>query len=152
MGINGAVLLPLYPVSKQWFKLLAERPSWGRTPWLTLVLNDSEQDLRRAGRALVDPSQHPTAFVACESELIAGGARAPVFQQCGCGFPNTPTIAPDAAPQSWPGSAGASPRTRGILQPVRTPTPTRVTGPMSERRCRSPQSNSTLHSAAADAG
>lgn len=166
VGINGPRLLPLYPVSKQWFKLLAERLDavavlyhvavliaevdseqqpvrvdhyrqgpydalltlsggrtvgilhpgpmlsaanlrfrlrtieqldWNRTPWLTLVLTDSEQDTRRAVRALADPNLHDAAFVACESELIAGGGRAPVFQPGGYGFPNTPTIAPDAS-------------------------------------------------------
>ncbi|MDE0101196.1 MAG: replication-relaxation family protein [Bryobacterales bacterium] len=166
VGIDGPRLLPLYPVSKQWFKLLAERLDavavlyrvavlvaevdperqpvrvdhyrqgpydalltlsggrtvgilrqgpmlsaanlrfrlrtierldWSRTPWLTLVLTDSEQDTRRAVRALADPNLHDAAFVACESELIAGGGRAPVFQPGGYGFPNTPTIAPDAS-------------------------------------------------------
>ncbi|MYD87115.1 MAG: hypothetical protein F4Y14_13605, partial [Acidobacteria bacterium] len=166
VGIERDGLLPLYPVSKQWFKLLAERLDsvavlyrvaalvagadperqpvridhyrqgpydalltlssgrtvgllrqgpmlsaanlrfrlrtierldWNRTPWLTLVLTDSEQDTRRAVRALADPNLHDAAFVACESELIAGGVRAPVFQPGGYGFPNTPTIAPDAS-------------------------------------------------------
>ena len=165
VGIDGVGLLPLYPVSKQWFKLLAERLdsvavcyrvaalvaevdperqpvrvdhyrqgpydalltlssgrtvgilrqgpmlsaanlrfrlrtterlAWSLTPWLTLVLTDTEQDARRAVRALADPSEHETTFVACESELIAGGARALAFQQGGYGFPNTPTIGPDA--------------------------------------------------------
>ncbi len=166
VGIEVDGLLPVYPVSKQWFKLLAERLDavaplyhiaalvaevdperqpvrvdhyrqgpydalltlsggrsiglmrqgpmlsaanlrfrlrsverldWNRTPWLTLVLTDSEQDSRRAVRALADPNLHETTFVACAAELIAGGPRAPVFQQCGYGFPNTPTIAPDAS-------------------------------------------------------
>ena len=61
----------------------------------TLVLTDSEQDARRAVRAVTDPSQHETTFVACESELLSGG-RAQVFHQCGYGFPNTPTIGPEA--------------------------------------------------------
>ena len=165
VGIDGEGLLPLYPVSKQWFKLLAERLdsvavcyrvgalvaevdpeqqpvrvdhyrqgpydalltlSSGRTvgllcqgsmlsaanlrfrlrtierldgrncPWLTLILTDSEQDTRRAVRALADPNLHETTFVACTADLIAG-LRAPVFQQCGYGFPNTPTVGPDAS-------------------------------------------------------
>ncbi len=166
VGIDGPRLLPLYPVSKQWFKLLAERLdsvamiynaaalvaevdperqpvrvdhyrqgpydalltlSSGRTigllrqgpmlsaanlrfrlrtierldgrlcPWLTVVLTDSEQDSRRAVRALADPNVHETTFVACAADLIAAGRRASVFQQCGYGFPNTPTIGPDAS-------------------------------------------------------
>ena len=74
-----------------------ERLDWSRTPWLTLVLTDSEQDSRRAVRALADPNQHETTFVACAAELIAGGPRRPVFQQCGYGFPNTAAIGPDAS-------------------------------------------------------
>ena len=166
VGIDSSGLLPLYPVSKQWFKLLAERLDsvavlyrvaalvaevdpegepvrvdhyrqgpydalltlsggrsvgllrqgpmlsaanlrfrlrtierlgWGQTPWLTFVLTDSEQDFRRAVRALADPNLHETTFVACAAELIAGGPRRPVFQQCGYGFPNTPAIGPDAS-------------------------------------------------------
>ena len=166
LGIDDARKLPLYPVSKQWFKLLAERLdavavlyhvaaliaevdpeqqparvdhyrqgpydllltlSGGRTvgllrqgpmlsaanlrfrlrtierldgrlcPWLTLVLTDSEQDSRRAVGALADPNLHETTFVACAADLIAAGPRRPVFQQCGYGFPNTPTLGPDAS-------------------------------------------------------
>ncbi len=166
VGLDSPGLLPLYPVSKQWFKLLAERLDsvavcyhvaalvaevdperqpvrvdhyrqgpydalltlsggrsvgllrqgamlsaanlrfrlrtierlgWGQTPWLTFVLTDSEQDSRRAVRALADPNQHETTFVACAAELIAGGPRRPVFQQCGYGFPNTAAIGPDAS-------------------------------------------------------
>jgi len=89
---------PMLSAANLRFRLrTTERLEWAQTPWLTLVLTDSEQDSRRAVRALADPNQHETAFVACESELIAGGARAPVFQQGGYGFPNTPTIAPDAS-------------------------------------------------------
>ncbi|MDE2987453.1 MAG: replication-relaxation family protein [Chloroflexota bacterium] len=166
VGVDGPRLLPLYPVSKQWFKLLGERLDsvavlyrvaalvaevdperqpvrvdhyrqgpydalltlsggrsvgllhqgpmlsaanlrfrlrtierldWAKTPWLTLVLTDSEQDTRRAVRALADPNQHETAFVACAGDLIAAGPRRPAFQQCGYGFPNTPSIGPDAS-------------------------------------------------------
>ena len=189
VGIDGSGLLPLYPVSKQWFKLLAERLdavavlyrvaalvaevdperqpvrvdhyrqgpydalltlSGGRSvgllrqgpmlsaanlrfrlrtiermdgrrcPCLTLVLTDSEQDSRRAVRALADPNLHDAAFVACESELIAGGGRAPVFQPGGYGFPNTPTIAPDASllqVMAWITRRVAAYSTRGPLQP-----------------------------------
>lgn len=166
VGTDGSGLLPLYPVSKQWFKLLAERLDsvallygvaalvseadpeqqtvridhyrqgpydalltlsggrsvgllrqgpmlsaanlrfrlrtierldWSRTPWLTLILTDSEQDSRRAVRALADPNLHETTFVAYAGDLLAAGPRRPVFQQCGYGYPNTPTIGPDAS-------------------------------------------------------
>ncbi len=166
VGLDETQQLPLYPVSKQWFKLLAERLDavamcyhvaalvadadqerqpvrvdhyrqgpydallslsdgrsvallrqgpmlsaanlrfrlrtierldWAKTPWLTLVLTDSEQDSRRAVRALADPNQHETVFVACARDLIAAGPRRPMFQQCGYGFPNTPSIGPDAS-------------------------------------------------------
>ena len=73
-----------------------ERLDWNRCPSLTLVLTDSEQDSRRAVRALADPGLHDTTLVACAAELIAGGPRSPVFQQGGYGYPNTPTIGPDA--------------------------------------------------------
>ena len=69
-------------------------------PWLTLVLTESDQDTRRAVRALPHPSHHETTFVACAADLIAGDAQTRVFQQAGYGFPNTPTIAPDARLQS----------------------------------------------------
>ena len=73
-----------------------ERMDFRHCPWLTLVLTDSEQDTRRAVRALAHPSLHETTLVACAAELIAGGVQTRVFQQGGYGFPNTPTIAPDA--------------------------------------------------------
>ena len=73
-----------------------ERMDFRHCPWLTLVLTDSEQDTRRAVRALAHPSDHETTFVACAAEVIAGDAQTRVFQQGGYGFPNTPTIAPDA--------------------------------------------------------
>ena len=73
-----------------------ERLDWTRSPLLTLVLTDSEQDARRAVRTLADPSLHETTLVARAADLIAGGARTPVFQQGGYGHPNTPTIGPEA--------------------------------------------------------
>ena len=73
-----------------------ERLDWTRSPLLTLVLTDSEQDSRRAVRALADPGLHDTTLVASAPDLIAAGPRTPVFQQGGYGYPNTPTIGPDA--------------------------------------------------------
>ena len=74
-----------------------ERLDWTRSPSLTLVLTDSEQDSRRTVRALADPGPHETTLVAHGADLIAGGTRTPVFQQGGYGYPNTPTIAPEAS-------------------------------------------------------
>ena len=74
-----------------------ERLDWTQSPSLTLVLTDSEQDSRRAVRALADPGLHNTTFVACAVDLIAAGLRTPVFQQGGYGYPNTPTIGPEAS-------------------------------------------------------
>ena len=73
-----------------------ERMDFRHCPWLTLVLTDSEQDTRRAVRALAHPSNHETTFVACAADLIAADAQTRVFQQGGYGFPNPPTIAPNA--------------------------------------------------------
>ena len=97
-----------------------ERMDARECPWLTLVLTDSEQDTRRAVRALAHPSHHETAFVACAPELIAGGAQALVFQQGGYGFPNPPTIAPDADLRSmlaWITRRVAAYSKRGPLEP-----------------------------------
>ncbi len=74
-----------------------ERLDWTRSPSLTLVLTDSEQDSRRAVRALADPGLHDTTLVACAADLIDAGPRTPVFQQGGYGYPNTPTIGPEAS-------------------------------------------------------
>ncbi len=74
-----------------------ERLDWTQSPSLTLVLTDSEQDSRRAVRALADPGLHDITLVACAAELIAAGPRAPVFQQGGYGYPNTPKIGPEAS-------------------------------------------------------
>ena len=97
-----------------------ERMDARECPWLTLVLTDSEQDTRRAVRALAHPSHHETTFVACAADLIAADAQAPVFQQGGYGFPNPPTIAPDADLRSmlaWITRRGAAYSKRGPLEP-----------------------------------
>lgn len=97
-----------------------ERMDARECPWLTLVLTDSEQDTRRAVRALAHPSHHETTLVACASELIAGGAQAPVFQQGGYGFPNPPTIGPDFDLRSmlaWITRRVAAYSKRGPLEP-----------------------------------
>ena len=74
-----------------------ERLDWTRSPSLTLVLTDSEQDSRRAVRALADPGLHDTTLVGSAADLIAAGLHTSVFQQGGYGYPNTPTIGPEAS-------------------------------------------------------
>lgn len=64
--------------------------------WRFLERDQDDRRLPRAVRALADPSQHETTFVGSGAELLAAAAHAPVFQQGGYGFPNTPTVAPDA--------------------------------------------------------
>ena len=54
-------------------------------PTATLVLTHSDQATRRAFRTLGEPREHRSTFVATEGELLAGDARAPVWQQCGAG-------------------------------------------------------------------
>ncbi|MCY4374560.1 MAG: replication-relaxation family protein, partial [Spirochaetaceae bacterium] len=101
-----------------------ERMDVRRCPWLTLVLTDSEQDTRRAVRALADPSQHETTFVACAADLIAGGSRALVFQQGGYGYPNTPTIGPEASLPvilAWISRRVAAYARRGSMEPTPDP-------------------------------
>jgi len=89
---------PMLSASNLRFRLRTiERLDWTQSPSLTLVLTDSEQDSRRAVRALADPGLHEITLVASAADLIAAGPRTPVFQQGGYGYPNTPTIGPDAS-------------------------------------------------------
>ena len=62
-----------------------ERLPVRQLPTATLVLTHSDQATRRAFRALGNPDEHCSAFVATEGELLAGDAQAPVWQQCGGG-------------------------------------------------------------------
>ena len=89
---------PMLSAANLRFRLrTSERMDVSRWPWFTLVLTDSEQDSRRTVRALADPGLHDTTLVACVADLIAAGPRTPVFQQGGYGYPNTPTIGPEAS-------------------------------------------------------
>ena len=112
---------PLLSASNLRFRLRTiERMDARACPWLTLVLTDSEQESRRAVRALAHPSNHETTLVACAPELIAGGAQAPVFQQGGYGFPNPPTIGPDfdlCSVVAWITRRVAAYSKRGPLEP-----------------------------------
>ena len=87
---------PMLSAANMRFRLRTiERMDFRHCPWLTLVLTDSEQDTRRAVRALADPSLHDATVVACAADLLAAGPRTPVFQPGGYGFPNPPTIGPE---------------------------------------------------------
>ena len=62
-----------------------ERMDYDDRPHLSLVLAASDQDARRALRALGHPTEHETMFVANAGEVLAGTADAKVWQQCGNG-------------------------------------------------------------------
>ena len=63
---------PLLSAANLRFRLRTiERMDVRQCPWLTLVLTDSEQDTRRAVRALGYPSHHETIFVAYAADLLA---------------------------------------------------------------------------------
>ena len=74
-----------------------ERMNAAQRASLTLILTDSEQDMRRVLRAIADPSAHTETLVAVTGDVIAvgvGGERQ-VWQQGGYGFASTPTLEPD---------------------------------------------------------
>ncbi|MDE2744746.1 MAG: hypothetical protein OXI41_02000 [Chloroflexota bacterium] len=74
-----------------------ERMDATERPLLTLILTDSEQDMRRVLRRIADPSAHTGTMVAVTGEVIAVGVGGEprVWQQGGYGFASTPTLAPD---------------------------------------------------------
>ena len=76
-----------------------ERMNALERPLLTLILTDSEQDMRRVLRAIADPAAHTETLVAVTGDVIAGqgeGRGEPrVWQQGGYGFASTPTLEPD---------------------------------------------------------
>ena len=76
-----------------------ERLGSSDRPFVTLVLTHADQATRRAVRSLGDPSEHRSTVVATQGELLAGGHRAVVWQQCGSGIGHDPPgrIAPDAS-------------------------------------------------------
>ncbi len=71
-----------------------ERLDYGQQPRLTLVLAASDQDARRALRALGHPTDHETMFVATTGDVLARRAGAKVWQQCGNGVDMATTLAP----------------------------------------------------------
>ncbi|MXV79889.1 MAG: hypothetical protein F4007_04430 [Chloroflexi bacterium] len=76
-----------------------ERMNALERPGLTLILTDSEQDMRRVLRAIADPSAHTETLVAVTGDVIADqgevGGESRVWQQGGYGFASTPTLEPD---------------------------------------------------------
>ena len=64
-------------------------------PHVSLVLAASDQDARRALRALGHPTEHETTFVATTGEVLAGRPRAKVWQQCGAGVDSATMLAPN---------------------------------------------------------
>ena len=77
---------PALPTANLRYRLRSkERLAYRDEPLITLVLTHSSQAMRRAVRSLGDPMEHRTTLVACERELLAGGADAYVWQLCGTG-------------------------------------------------------------------
>ena len=71
-----------------------ERMDYADRPHFSVVLAASDQDARRALRALGHPTDHETMFVANTGEVLAGKADAKVWQQCGNGVDMATTLAP----------------------------------------------------------
>ncbi|MXZ88373.1 MAG: hypothetical protein F4Z07_05920 [Dehalococcoidia bacterium] len=74
-----------------------ERQDVQELPHVTLVATDSDQDTRRAVRALREPSGFHHSAVATLGAVIGGGARARVWQPARYGRGNTPVIKPDSS-------------------------------------------------------
>ena len=71
------------------------RMDYADRPHVSLVLAASDQDARRALRALGHPTDHETTFVATTGEVLAGKAGARVWQQCGGGLDRATMLAPN---------------------------------------------------------
>ena len=74
-----------------------ERLEVSKRPLVTLILVDSEQDMRRVLRTIADPSVHRHTFVAVMGEVMVGKGQYEVWQQGGYGFASTPTLEPDVS-------------------------------------------------------
>ena len=74
-----------------------ERMDVSQRPLVTLILVDSEQDMRRVLRTIADPSVHRQTFVAVMGEVMVGKGKCEVWQQGGYGFASTPTLEPDVS-------------------------------------------------------
>ena len=74
-----------------------ERLNVRERPLVTLIVVDSEQDMRRVLRTIADPSVHMETFVAVAGEVIVGQGKYEIWQQGGYGFASTPTLEPDVS-------------------------------------------------------
>ena len=87
----------LTPASLRYRIRTIERLGVGERPLVTLVVTDSEQDMRRAVRAPGESWSFHHCAVAKLSEVLAGGTWARVWQPGGDGFGKTPVVAPDVS-------------------------------------------------------
>ena len=71
-----------------------ERMDVRERPLVTLILADSEQDMRRTLRTIADPSEHRETCVAITAEAIIGKAKQQVWQPGGYGYASIPMFAP----------------------------------------------------------
>ena len=85
----------LTPANLRYRLRSTERMDYDDRPHLSLVLAASDQDARRALRALGHPTDHETMFVANAGEVLAGTTDAKVWQQCGNGVDIATTLAPN---------------------------------------------------------
>ena len=74
-----------------------ERQDVQELPHVTLIATDSDQDTRRAVRALREPSGFHHSAVATLGAVIGQGARARVWQPARYGRGNTPAIKPSSS-------------------------------------------------------
>jgi len=74
-----------------------ERMGVQELPHVTLIATDSDQDTRRAVRALREPSGFHHSAVATLGAVVGQGARARVWQPARYGRGNAPAIAPDTS-------------------------------------------------------
>ena len=74
-----------------------ERQDVQELPLVTLIATDSDQDTRRAVRALVEPSSFHHSAVATLGAVIGEGAWARVWQTGTRGYGKTPVVAPHAS-------------------------------------------------------
>lgn len=88
----------LTPASLRYRIRTIERLGDGERPLVTLIVTCSEQDARRAVRALGEPTGYHHSAVATLGEVLAGGVRARVWQPARYGRGSSPTmVAPDAS-------------------------------------------------------
>ena len=71
-----------------------ERMNVTERPLVTLILADSEQDMRRTLRTIADPSEHRETCVAITAEALIGKAKQQVWQPGGFGYASIPMFNP----------------------------------------------------------